>query len=600
MKNHDQNEHNNQVNQTPATGSAHPASQPNINEPGKAAAPVEPKARYQPYPGINPSGSPIGTSKGSHRAGKGSIADVYTKSDVELRPSAHSSAKPVRTAPAAGRNMNRIILILVIVVGCIGLLLALWFLLLKDFIAVRSADPVSVTSVVSLMGLDSDIQTRYTGVVEPQKTLKVERDTSKIIAEVHVRIDDEVGAGDVLFTYDTKEMDLQLQELNLQLESINATIASYTSQISDLEAQKKNASEEDKLTILLNINTIELSIKEEEYNASKTKMEIEKMTDAIANADVVAEEGGVIQAINRDGAVDSTGAPLPFMTILTTGDYRVKGTATEQTLQHLNVDMPVLLRSRVDDIMTWKGVIESIDYENTESNGDGLAIGPYYGDFGTPSTRYNFYVTLTETEGLMLGQHLYIEPSDESDAPAREGLWLSSVYIVMNEELTEAFVWIRNEEGVLEKRPVTLGDYDEALDEYQIKSGLTLSDYIAMPKDDLKEGRKTTTATPGIGDVIDNAAESSAMMNPDVLNSDAQSSPDDSSGIDGYDDSYNSAYDDASSDDASSDVSEDPLQDTDNDAHAAGTSDVLKTHAHHLPKTGNNASFEESPDLEAS
>ena len=42
----------------------------------------------------------------------------------------------------------------------------------------------------------------------------------------------------------------------------------------------------------------------------------------------------------------------------------------------------------------------------------------------------------------------------------------------------KAFVWAENDKGKLEKRSVTLGDYDPELDAYPVLEGLSLSDYI--------------------------------------------------------------------------------------------------------------------------
>ena len=47
----------------------------------------------------------------------------------------------------------------------------------------------------------------------------------------------------------------------------------------------------------------------------------------------------------------------------------------------------------------------------------------------TSSSTYPFYVNLDSSDGLMLGQHVYIEP-DEGQDEQKAGLWLSEVYIV--------------------------------------------------------------------------------------------------------------------------------------------------------------------------
>ena len=101
-----------------------------------------------------------------------------------------------------------------------------------------------------------------------------------------------------------------------------------------------------------------------------------------------------------------------------------------------------------------------------------------------------FYIELDNSEGLILGQHVYIE-LDEGQTEVKEGLWLYSFYIVQEED--SAFVWTANSKNKLEKRKVDLGEYDAELDQYQILSGLTEEDYIAWPMEGLYEGVTTVT-----------------------------------------------------------------------------------------------------------
>ena len=113
------------------------------------------------------------------------------------------------------------------------------------------------------------------------------------------------------------------------------------------------------------------------------------------------------------------------------------------------------------------------------------------GDSQTSSSTYPFYVNLDSSDGLMLGQHVYIEP-DEGQDEQKAGLWLSEVYIV-DADTDSPYVWARNDKKKLEKRSVILGQYDENMGEYEIADGLSKSDYIAYPSDSLKEGMSTTT-----------------------------------------------------------------------------------------------------------
>ena len=68
----------------------------------------------------------------------------------------------------------------------------------------------------------------------------------------------------------------------------------------------------------------------------------------------------------------------------------------------------MIVHSRVDESQTWTGLVDTIEMEPTDDQNNSM----YYvsGDAGQRSSRYNFYVTLDSLEGLILGQHVYIEP----------------------------------------------------------------------------------------------------------------------------------------------------------------------------------------------
>ena len=105
----------------------------------------------------------------------------------------------------------------------------------------------------------------------------------------------------------------------------------------------------------------------------------------------------------------------------------------------------------------------------------------------TESSSYPFYVRLKSSDGLMLGQHVYIEPDAAGAAGAREGIWLDESYIV-DADSDDPYVWAANRRGRIGKRSVRLGDYDEETMEYEITDGLAGEDQIAFPEESLKEG----------------------------------------------------------------------------------------------------------------
>ena len=112
------------------------------------------------------------------------------------------------------------------------------------------------------------------------------------------------------------------------------------------------------------------------------------------------------------------------------------------------------------------------------------------GSSAAASSSYPFYVELESGEGLMLGQHVYVEP--DLGTGAEEGGNLAGRVHDRSEGIRSRLLCGRTtEKGRLEKRAVELGNYDENLLEYQILSGLEWTDAIAFPEEGLEEGRET-------------------------------------------------------------------------------------------------------------
>lgn len=351
-----------------------------------------------------------------------------------------------------------------------------------------SDNVVYVDSVANITGVGSGtgLIDRFSGVVEPQKTWKIEVTSDKKVAEVYVKEGDEVKVGDELFIYDTSEAEENLAQAEIELDRISNEIESGEQQIAELKQEKASAPAEDQLEYTTRIQTAENAQKKSEYELKSQKVQIEQLKKTIDSAVVTSEIDGVVKSINNSDSSDSyasiNGETEAFMTVLATGNFRIKGTVNEQNISSVIEGQPVIVHSRVDEEQTWKGTMTAVDTENPEKN-DSMYY--YSSDSSETSSSYPFYIDLESAEGLMLGQHVYIE-MDFGQEEEKEGLWLPSYYIV--QEDGEAYVWAANSKDKLEKRDVTLGEYDEDLMEYEILDGLTTEDYIAFPEDGLAEG----------------------------------------------------------------------------------------------------------------
>lgn len=350
----------------------------------------------------------------------------------------------------------------------------------------NSGESVSVEAVSLITGVNADgMADCYPGKVVSGETAELKKDEDKTVLEVLVEEGDMVNEGDVLFSYDTEALQLSLDKLYLDRESLENTISAAENEIAELESQKKNASSDQQLSYTLQIDSREADIREAEYNMALKDKEIEAMENSMENTDITSPISGRVMSVGNPDDVGSTGDGNAFITVMDISAYRVEGHVNELNRGAVYEGMPILVRSRLDETKVWTGTLTSIDWENPVGNSSSVY---YYSDDDsmTTSSKYPFYVVLDNTDGLLLGEHVYIEPA--TDGESSGGLMLPSWYIV-----DESYVWAANDRGKLEKRSVELGIYDPDMDQYEILSGLDYDDCIAFPDDTLTEGMTTVS-----------------------------------------------------------------------------------------------------------
>lgn len=362
-------------------------------------------------------------------------------------------------------------------------------------ISSSSEDAVYVDSVSVLAGLGSGngLIQRYAGMIEPQQTWEVKLENDRSVKECFVKEGDEVKDGQKLFTYDTTEDEDNLAKSEIELERCENEIETSKAQKEQLEKEKTKASADEQLDYTTRILTAENNIKQNEYEYKAKELEIKQLKEKIADAAVYSEMDGVVKSINDSNDSNGNGygymsdsSDSAYITILQVGDFRVKGTVNEQNKDQIYDGMEMLVHSRVDETVMWHGIITEIKLDKGENNSESSAYSFYGSDSSGSSTNYPFYVELDSSDGLILGQHVYLEP-DQGQGEKKEGIWLYDYYFIQ-EENGDSYVWAASSSNTLEKRSVKLGEYDEDMATYQVLEGLDAEDYIIVPSDDLVEG----------------------------------------------------------------------------------------------------------------
>ena len=257
-----------------------------------------------------------------------------------------------------------------------------------------SGDVVYVTLISEINGDAAGVSNRYAGTVEPQETVEVELESGRSVKKVQVKTGDQVKKGQLLFEYDLSSIQDSLEEAQLELDRLKNEESSLNDQIATLEKEKKQASQDNQLSYTIEIETNKMNLKKNEYNQKSKQAEIDKLQSATGNTEVRSSIDGVIQKIDTsklstddgdsldDSADDmssysdtGSGSSNAFITILSTGSYRVKGTVNELNIQNIVEGEPVIVRSRVDSSQIWHGTMGTIDKDSATTNSNSNSFG---------------------------------------------------------------------------------------------------------------------------------------------------------------------------------------------------------------------------------
>lgn len=352
---------------------------------------------------------------------------------------------------------------------------------------------VFVQSVKTLSGLGGIAPgDRFPGMVVSEHVTEVHKDSDKVIADVYVKEGDDVVEGQELFSYDMDQLQLSLDKQKLELEQLKATIDNYKSQIESLKKDEAKATGTAKLQYTIQIQSLQIDLKEAELNLEAKEKAVVQTEAMLVNVTVVAPVTGRITGVNESG-YDNYGNPLAYITIQQAGSFRIKATLGELQRGGIMEGSRMKIVSRTDENQVWYGTVTLVDYE---SAAQGNENDMYYGGMMDPmssSTKYPFYVELDSSEGLLLGQHVYLELDNGEEEAA--GLSIGAAFVCYDEN-GNTYVWAEKN-GKLEVRPVTVGEYNYMMDTVEILEGLTEEDYIAFPDETVcAEGAPTTHSEP--------------------------------------------------------------------------------------------------------
>ena len=217
------------------------------------------------------------------------------------------------------------------------------------------------------------------------------------------------------------------------------------------------------------IRDLEFQVKmaEADYKIKQTEVESGEVRATI--------DGEVVSLLSEEEAKMTM---QPVLKVSGGGGYYIEGSVSELERDNLVIGQEVTVNDW-NNGMVYTGIIQSI--------GDAPSADGYWNGMGNPNASYYpFTVFVDGSADLQPGYYASVM---FTSATAQNGIYLENPFL--RSEQGKSYVYVRGEDGNLEKRYVTTGkslwgSYTEIL------SGITAEDFIAFPYGkNLKEGAPT-------------------------------------------------------------------------------------------------------------
>lgn len=370
---------------------------------------------------------------------------------------------------------------------------------------------VPVQSVASLTGYAEAeaLRSRFLGVLSRKEAVSVQLDSGRENEGFLVEAGDPVEEGTVLAVYDNASLLLDREQLLLDREQMAFDVENANLQIRTLKRERSQAEAAQRGDYDLQILNAEAELSQKEYDLSRKDREIAALEETLSEKEVVSPCKGVVEEVDREGG---------SLSIVPEDVYEFTFQAGEEEIREFQAGDAVRLTSR-DGSLVLAG---TIDRTGTES--------PSESETASGAARASLYPvsgTVTGAGAFLPGQHVYVEKEEaaqeeavkeetasEGAAGGLDGAPLEGgngpegetddsgetndsgeAEILLPEGYVEdasgkPWVWAAGEDSRLEKRPVTLGAYNDRHNAWQVEEGLSMTDYLAWPSALLEEGQE--------------------------------------------------------------------------------------------------------------
>lgn len=365
-------------------------------------------------------------------------------------------------------------------------------ILLKNPAAQQTAESaaVPVQSVAAVTGcLDKlDVRNRFLGMVLPMETVEIRLDEGRETGGLLVEPGSRVEAGAVLAIYDNTNLSLEREELILSKEQAELNVSSLETQRRSLEKSRREAqTKEERESLELQLLELKAQSEQASFEIRSKEREIAVLEQKLFQTQVTAPCAGIITAVGEDGK---------SLTLVSEGTYELTFSVSEEEVKSFSGGAAVTVTDRKGE-SGCEGIVSRVETGNPQENG-GLS-------------EYQVHAVLEGAEQFFPGQHVYAELKNEAGSvldsqnssaeKPSEPLSVTETILLPEGYISDLdgspWVWAAGRDGRLEKRTVTLGAYNDRHSACEITGGLSITDYVAWPGANLREGQQADFGEEG-------------------------------------------------------------------------------------------------------
>jgi len=217
------------------------------------------------------------------------------------------------------------------------------------------------------------------------------------------------------------------------------------------------------------VNEAAIAARDLELQYKKAMLEYQQAEKELSNGSIYSQISGKVSGVIAPEEAKNYGQPV--LAVTAGGGYFIEGVISEFQLNKLQIGQEIVVYS-------WQTGTECTGTirEISEFPASG---GYYYGGGNNNNiSLYPFTVFVDESAGLMQGEYVSLRLSN---AVSESGFYLENMFL--RKENGRSYVYLRGEDGRLEKRYVTTGK--SVWGSYtQVYDGVTMEDFVAFPYGD--------------------------------------------------------------------------------------------------------------------